>query len=57
MHIARKAYKELYASAVSIQTGMRMMAARCELNIRRRTGAATVIQVRDILKSCHYKIF
>lgn len=45
MHIARKAYKELYTSAVSIQTGMRVMAARCELHFRRRTSAAIVIQV------------
>jgi myosin-5 len=55
MHIARKAYKELYASAVSIQTGMRVMAARRELHFRRTTSAAIVIQVGDALKSV-YKI-
>jgi myosin V len=51
MHIAKKAYKELYASAVSIQTGMRVMAAHCELHSRRRTSAAIIIQVGYILKS------
>ena len=50
MHIARKAYKELYASAISIQTGMRGMVARSELRFRRETKAAIVIQVGDLLK-------
>lgn len=45
MYLARKAYKELYSSAVSIQTGMRGMAARNELRFRRQTRAAIVIQV------------
>lgn len=45
MHLARKAYKELCLSAVSIQSGMRGMAARNELRFRRRTRAAIVIQV------------
>lgn len=45
MHIARKAYNDLYATAVTVQTGMRGMAARCELYFRRRTKAAIVIQV------------
>ena len=55
MHVARKAYKELYSSAVSIQTGMRGMAARNELRFRRQTKAAVVIQVRQSL--CHASIF
>ena len=50
MHIARKAYNEVYTSAVSIQTGMRGMAARCELRFRRQTRAAIVIQVENMLK-------
>lgn len=45
MHLARKAYKELSSSAISIQTGMRGMAARSELRFRRETSAAIVIQV------------
>ena len=45
MHVARKAYKELYRAAVSIQTGMRGMAARCELHFKKQTRAAIVIQV------------
>ncbi|MCI54647.1 myosin-H heavy chain-like, partial [Trifolium medium] len=55
MHIARKAYKDLYASAVSIQTGMRVMAASRELHFRRRTSAAIVIQVGDTLKSVYIR--
>ncbi|KHG09984.1 Unconventional myosin-Vb [Gossypium arboreum] len=42
--LARKAYKNLYFSAVSIQTGMRGMIARSELLSRKQTRAATVIQ-------------
>ena len=49
MHVARKAYKELCSSAVSIQTGMRGMAARTELRFRKQTRAAIVIQVEKIL--------
>lgn len=45
MHLARKAYKELCCSAVSIQTGMRGMAARNQLRFRRQTRAAIIIQV------------
>lgn len=57
MHIARKAYKDLYMSAVSIQTGMRGMAARYELRFRRRTRAAIVIQVENILKTVIIRYF
>ena len=46
MHIARKAYKELCSSAVSIEAGIRGMAARDELCFRRQTRAAVVIQVK-----------
>lgn len=46
MHVARAAYKKLHFSAISIQTGMRGMAARNELRFRRQTKAAIVIQVR-----------
>ena len=55
MYVAKKAYKELYTSAVCIQTGLRGMTARCELCFRRRTRAAIVIQVGNILKSHHHK--
>lgn len=47
MFFARKAYKKLCSSAVSIQTGMRGMAARKELCFRRQTRAAIVIQVKQ----------
>jgi hypothetical protein len=50
MHIARKAYNELYSSAISIQTGMRGMAARCSLRFRKQTSAAIIIQVENMLK-------
>lgn len=45
MHLSRKAYKELWSSAVSIQTGLRGMAARDELRFRRQNKAAIIIQV------------
>jgi myosin-5 len=48
MFLARKAYKELHSSAVSIQTGVRGMAARIELRIRRQTRAAIILQVKDL---------
>lgn len=44
--LARKAYKNLYISAVSIQAGMRGMTDRNELLFRRQKKAATVIQVK-----------
>lgn len=44
-HTARKLYKNLQTSAVVIQTGMRAMAAHKEFSERRRTKAATMIQV------------
>jgi myosin-5 len=46
MYLARKAYGELYSSAISIQRGMRGMAARTELHFRRHTRAAIIIQVK-----------
>lgn len=48
MQVARKAYKELYFSAVSVQAGMRGMAARNVLRFKRQTKAAIVIQVRQV---------
>ncbi|KAL8547199.1 hypothetical protein ACS0TY_006783 [Phlomoides rotata] len=44
MYLAGKAYKEIYSSSVSVQTGMRGMAARNELRFRRQTRAAILIQ-------------
>lgn len=49
MYIARKDYKELLSSSVTIQAGLRGMAARKELHFRRQTRAATVIQVIDLV--------
>lgn len=45
MFVARKHYKELYFSAMSIQAALRGMDARNELRFRRRTTAAIIIQV------------
>lgn len=45
MHLARKGYKELCSAAISVQTGMRGMAARNEVRFRRQTKAAIIIQV------------
>ncbi|KAF2285577.1 hypothetical protein GH714_005606 [Hevea brasiliensis] len=43
-HLARKAYNRLCSSAVSIQAAMRRMAACNELQFRRQTRAAIMIQ-------------
>ena len=45
MCVASKAYKRLLSSAVTIQSGLRGMAARHELDFRRQTRAAVVLQV------------
>ena len=44
-HIARKSYTQLKASAIVIQTGLRAMATRNEFRFKRRTKAATIVQV------------
>lgn len=49
-HTARKAYTELRASAIVIQTGLRAMAAHNEYSYRRRTKASIIIQVLKFLK-------
>lgn len=48
MYTARKAYREVHCSALSVQTGMRGMAARNELRLRRQTRAAIIIQVKPL---------
>jgi len=45
MHTARKAYKELFTSAVTIQSALHGMCARKELHFRRQTRAAIIVQV------------
>jgi len=45
MHISRKAYKNIYDSAIYIQIGLRGMVARNDLRFRKRSHAAAVIQV------------
>lgn len=55
MHLARKAYKELSLSAVSIQTGMRGMTARNELRFRKQTRAAILIQVNFFFSANHLR--
>lgn len=45
MHVSRKAYKRIYASAIYIQIGLRGMVARNDLRFRKRSQAAAVIQV------------
>lgn len=57
MYLARKAYKELHSSAVSIQTGMRGMAVRIELRFRRQTRAAIIIQVNELSNQMHFAGF
>lgn len=61
-YLARKSYGLLCSSAVSIQAGLRGMAARNELQFRKRTNAAIFIQVkRDFLLAflnftCHFSV-
>lgn len=45
MYIARNSYRRVRSSAVTIQSGLRGMAARNELHSKRQTRAAVVIQV------------
>lgn len=52
-HAAQTAYKQLKASTIVIQTGLRAMAARNEFRHRRRTKGAISIQVR--IKTCFIK--
>lgn len=44
--LKRKAYNNLRFSAISIQASLRALSARNELRSRKRTVAATVIQVK-----------
>jgi myosin-5 len=44
-YAARTAYKKLHVSALVVQTGLRAMIARKEFRFRKRTKAATIIQV------------
>lgn len=57
MYLARKAYQELYFSAVSIQTGMRGLTARNELRFRRQTRAAIIIQVKYFIEKIDHWMF
>lgn len=42
---ARKAYNQLRASAITLQTALRTIAALKEYNFRKRTKASIIIQV------------
>lgn len=53
-HTARKSYTKLLASAIVIQTGLRAMAARNVYRYRRRTKAATIIQVKNPLAGINH---
>jgi len=48
-HSARKAYRQVYESAIVIQTGIQAMAARNEHRFRRETKASIIIQVRSAM--------
>ncbi|KAK1307642.1 hypothetical protein QJS10_CPA09g01892 [Acorus calamus] len=56
MCVARKTYKELLASSITIQSGLRGMAARKDLLLKRQTRAAIIIQnqCRQYLARLHY---
>ena len=55
-YLARKAYNRLCSSAISIQTGMRVMGACNELHFRKQTKATIIIQspCRGYLAHLHY---
>jgi hypothetical protein len=48
-YAARTAYKKLHISALLLQTGLRAMVARKEFRFRKRTKAATIIQVTPLM--------
>jgi myosin-5 len=45
MHLARKNYRNICSASTTIQSGLRGMAARKELQFRQQTNAAVIIQV------------
>lgn len=53
LYLARNAYKNLCSSAVSLQSGVRGMAARNELKFKKQKRAAIIIQVNFIF--CSYE--
>lgn len=48
---ARKAYKKLHVCALTLQTGLRAMAAHKEFRYRKQTKAAIIIQVLSLITS------
>lgn len=53
MHLARKVYRDVWCSSISVQSGMRGMAARSEIRFRRQTKAAIIIQVTLAFRKIH----
>ncbi|KAH0921053.1 hypothetical protein HID58_021071 [Brassica napus] len=45
-YYSRKSYKKLYVSALSVQTGLRAMAAHKQFRFRKQTKAATIVQAQ-----------
>ncbi|KAK9684902.1 hypothetical protein RND81_10G241200 [Saponaria officinalis] len=45
-HLSRKSYREAQLSALTLQTGARVMAARSEFRFKKQTKAAKIIQAR-----------
>lgn len=46
MYRARRAYQEMSSASITIQAGLRGMAARKELHFRWQTKSAIIIQVK-----------
>jgi len=44
-HLSRKSYAQVLFSALTLQTGLRAMAARNEFRVRKQTRAAKTVQV------------
>lgn len=49
MHFARKNYRDLCSASTTVQSGLRGMAARKELQYRQQTKAAVIIQVHFLV--------
>lgn len=54
MHVARKDYTSVRCASITVQSGLRGMAARKDLQFRRETRAAIIIQVYEFFHfTCH----
>ncbi|CAN0897731.1 XI-B [Linum grandiflorum] len=55
MYVARRTYKELCSSSISISSAIRGMVAREDVGFRRQTIAAVIIQRKQQLQQCAWR--